>query len=114
MGKTEQKVFKYVGFDIEQKEDGIRVSMKSYAEEKIDIFDVNPGRAMRQEDDLTEEEKSQLRKTAGRIGWLGRGARPDLVFAQVEMSTRFLNRKVKDLVRASKLTRKVKSSLISS
>ena len=40
MGKTEQKVFKYVGFDLEQKEDGIRVSMKSYAEEKIDIFDV--------------------------------------------------------------------------
>ena len=110
MGKTEQKAFRYVGFDIEQEEVGIRVSMKTYAEEKIDIFDVDPARAMRQEDNLTEEEKSQLRKTAGRIGWLGRGARPDLVFAQVEMSTRFLNGKVKDLVRASKLTRKVKSS----
>ena len=33
-----------------------------------------------------------------------------MVFAQVEMSTKFLNGKVKDLIRASKLTRKVKSS----
>ena len=110
MGKTEQKVFKYVGFDIEQEEEGIRVNMNNYAEEKIDIFDVDPTRALQQEESLTEEEKSQLRKTAGRIGWLGRGARPDLVFAQIEMSTKFLNGKVKDLIRASKLTRKVKSS----
>ena len=110
MGKTEQEVFKYVRFEIEQEEDGVRVSMSKYAENKIDIFDVKPERAMRQEAELTEEEKSQLRKTAGRIGWLGRGARPDLVFAQIEMSTRFLNGKVKDLIRASKLTRKVKSS----
>jgi len=110
MGKTEQKVFKYVGFDIEQEEEGIRVNMNNYAEEKIDIFDVDPTRALQQEESLTEEEKSQLRKTAGRIGWLGRGARPDLVFAQIEMSTKFLNGKVKDLIRASILTRKVKSS----
>ena len=91
MGKTEQKVFKCVGFNIEQGED-------------------NPARAMQQEDDLTEEEKSTLRQTAGRIGWLGRGARPDLVLAQIEMSTKFLSGMVKDLARASKLTRKVKSS----
>ena len=110
MGKTEQRVFKYVGFNIQQGEEGVQVNMKDYADEKVEIFDVNPARAMKQEDDLTEEEKSQLRKTAGRIGWLGRGARPDLVFAQIEMSTKFLNGKVKDLIRASKLTRKVKSS----
>ena len=110
MGKTEQKVFKYVGFNICQGEEGIQVSMKDYAEEKVEIFDVDPDRALHQEDDLTEEEKSLLRKTAGRIGWLGRGARPDLVFAQIEMSTKFLTGKVKDLIRASKMTRKVKSS----
>ena len=110
MGKTEQKAFKYVGFNICQGDEGIQVSMKDYAEEKVEIFDVDPDRALYQEDDLTEEEKSLLRKTAGRIGWLGRGARPDLVFAQIEMSTKFLNGKVKDLIRASKMTRKVKSS----
>ena len=91
MGKTELKVFKCVGFNIKQGED-------------------DPARAMQQEDDLTDEEKSTLRQTAGRIGWLGRGARPDLVLVQLEMSTKFLSGKVKDLVRASKLTRKVKSS----
>ena len=80
MGKTEQKIFKCVGFNKEQGED-------------------DPAHAMQQEDDLTEEEKSILRQTAGRIGWLGREARPDLVIAQIEMSTKFLSGKVKDLVR---------------
>ena len=107
MGKTELKFFKCVGFDEGQEEDGIQVNMKTCAEEEIDIFDVNPVRVIRQEDNITEGEKSQLRKTAGRIGWLGRGARPDLVFVKVEMSTRFLNGTLKDLIRASKLTRKV-------
>ena len=83
--------------------------MKTCAEEKFHIFDVNPVHAIRQEDNITEGEKSQLRKTVGRIGWLGRGARLNLVSAQVEMSTRFLNGTLKDLIRASKLTRKVKS-----
>ena len=44
---------------------------------------------------------------AGQIGWLARGTRPDLTFAQVEMSTKFLNGKVKDLNKAIKAVRKI-------
>ena len=46
MGKTEQKSFKYVGFTIEQTNEGIFVSQKDFADEKIEIFDVQPERAM--------------------------------------------------------------------
>ena len=44
------------------------------------------------------------------MGWLGRGSRPDLTFAQIEMSTKFVKGKVKDLNQAAKAVRKVKDS----
>ena len=106
MGKTEEKKFKYVGMDIEQTEKGINVSQQDYAD-KIPVYSLRPERAKESEDDLTEEEKTQLRQMAGQIGWLARGTRPDLTFAQVEMSTKFLNGKVKDLNKAIKAVRKI-------
>ena len=51
-----------------------------------------------------------MRKIAGQIGWLARETRPDLAFAQVEMSTKFVKGKVRDLIQASKVTRRVKQS----
>ena len=44
---------------------------------------------------------------AGKVGLLARGTRPDLAFSQVEMSTNFLNGKVKDLNKAVKTVRKI-------
>ena len=50
-----------------------------------------------------------MREVAGgKIGWLGRGTRPDLLFSQVELSTKFGKGKVSDLNQAAKLIRKVK------
>ena len=72
------------------------MSQNDYAKE-VTSFDIKPDRAKQVDDDLTIEEKWLLRKVAGKLGWLGRGSRPDLTFAQVEMSTRFVNGKVKDL-----------------
>ena len=77
---------------------------------KIELFDVSPDRSKNQDAELTTEEKSILRKCAGKLGWLARGSRPDLIFSQIEMSTKFINGKVRDLIQASKVMRKVKSS----
>ena len=109
MGKTERRQFQYVGFDIKQDETGIRIDQSTYAAD-LDIVDVNPERAKQTSDDLQPEEKSTLREVAGRIGWLGRGTRPELLFSQVELSTKFVNGKVSDLNQAAKLIRKVKGS----
>ena len=110
MGKTEEKKFKYVDFNIEQKPEGIYIDQNDFAEEKIEVFDVNPDRSKNQDDERTADKKSMLRKCAGKVGWLARGSRPDLVFAQIEMSTKFVNGKVRDLVQASKVMRRTKSS----
>ena len=109
MGKTESKKFRYVGFNLDQQEEGIKVDQSDFAA-GLEVFDIKPERAKQVDEDLTLDEKSQLRKVAGKVGWLGRGSRPDLVFAQVEMSTKFINGKVKDLNQAAKVLRKVKNS----
>ena len=111
MGSTEREKFKYVGFNINQSRDHIEIDQNDFADEKVEIFDVNPVRAKNAESPLTAEEKSSLRKVAGKVGWLARGTRPDLAFHQVEICTKFLNGRVKDLVSASKLVRKVKGSV---
>ena len=109
MGKTEAVKFKYVGYKIEQCEEGIKVDQNEFAAE-VEVLDLKPERARNVEDELEIEEKSLLRKIAGKIGWLARGTRPDLIFSQIEMSTKFINGRVKDLNQAAKITRKVKDS----
>ena len=109
MGKIESKSFNYVGFDIEQQDDAIKVDQNKFAA-GLELINIKPARAKQVDEKLTPEERSQLRKVAGQLGWLGRGSRPDLVFAQVEMSTHFVDGKVKDLNQAAKMMRKVKDS----
>ena len=89
MGKTESKQFRYVGFDLKQDETRITIDQSSYAAD-LELFDVSPERAKQTNDDLDPEEKTTLKEVAGRIGWLGRGTRPDLLFSQVELSTKFV------------------------
>jgi hypothetical protein len=89
MGKTDRKSFVYTGFEPEQTQEGIKVSQNELARAKIEVFDMKPDRANNgPDDDLSAEEVSIIRKAAGKIGWLARGTRPDLVFSQVEMSTK--------------------------
>ena len=109
MGKVVSKKFNYVGFDIDQQDDAIRVDQSKFAA-GLQLLNIKPARAKQVEEKLTPEELSQLRKVAGQLGWLGRGSRPDLVFAQIEMSTHFVDGKVKDLNQAAKMMRKVKDT----
>ena len=53
MGKTENRSFKYVGFEIKQKEDGIEIDQNDYAA-NLEIFDVEPGRARNSNELLTD------------------------------------------------------------
>ena len=111
MGRTEQKKFRYVGYNIEQQTDGsIIVDQNDFARDKMELINVPPGRAKQTEDKLTKEEESEMRKAAGRIGWLGRGTRPYIIFEQIAMSTRFGRGLVKDLNQAAKVMSRVHAS----
>ena len=88
MGKTEEKKCIYVGFNKVQNNEGVLMDRRDFAGEKIEVFDVGPDRSRNQDTELKAKAKSILRKCAGKIGWLARGSRPDLIFSQIEMGTK--------------------------
>ena len=110
MGKTESGNFKYVGFNIRQDPESfaVTVDQEDYAE-KIEMINISPERALRKSDKTSAEETTEMRRAAGRLGWLGRGTRPDLLFNQIEISTKFVSGVVGDLMLASTALRKIKS-----
>ena len=59
---------------------------------------------------LGNEGRTQLRQAAGKLGWVSSGSRPDLSFTRVELSTKFNQAQVRDLVAAGKALRNLKST----
>ena len=110
MGRVEDQNFKYVGYRIKQdavtKE--ITMDQEEFAE-KIEMIKIDPGRAKQKEESLEDEEKTLMRGISGKLGWIGRGTRPDLLFHQVECSTKFLSGKVEDMKRAARAMRNVQA-----
>lgn len=108
MGREESWNFKYCGFRIFQSKDTfeIKISQDEFAEE-VEVPRLSPSRSKEPEADLTKAEQSCLRGIAGKIGWLARGTRPDLLFPQLEASTKFGNPKVKDLKQGIKSLKKI-------
>ena len=110
MGKTESENFKYEGFEVEQDPESFAITLdqQDYAE-KIEMIKISPERALKKGEKTSDEETTEMRRAAGRLGWLGRGTRPDLLFSQIEISTTFVSGVVGYLMLASTALRKVKS-----
>lgn len=107
VGKNEKKNFVYTGFVFNQDQQGIRIDQNSYAE-NVEIRQVCSTRAKNKHSELSEEERTSLRKMAGVLNWIVRGSRPDLSFELIDMSTKFKAGKVEDLIKITKLLLMVK------
>ena len=107
MGKVEKHKFKYLGYQISQDEENfaVKIDQAEYAN-KLEIVKIHPERKKDPKQKLNAEEKTLMKQISGRIGWLGRGTRPDLLFHQVEVSTKFVSGEVGDLVQGVKALRK--------
>ena len=107
MGKVESRNFKYLGYRIIQDMEDftIKLDQAEYAE-KLEMVKIPPERKKDPNQKLNAEEKTLMKQISGRIGWLGRGTRPDLLFHQVEISTKFVSGQVADLVQGVKALRK--------
>ena len=109
MGREECWNFKFCGYRIIQSKDTfeVTISQNDFADE-TQIPKVSPARSKQADSPLTSKEKSTLRGIAGKVGWLARGTRPDLLFSQLETSTKFGNPSIRDLKQAVKKMNKIK------
>ena len=108
-GKLEEGIFKYVGFKINQREDGIAMEQTEYVED-LENIKLSPQRASQKQDMLNIEETQMLRRLVGRLNWVVQGTRPDLAFEMIDLSTTFKRGTVCDLLRAIKAIRKLKEN----
>ena len=108
MGTTEASNLTYVGYEINQTEQGLTISQDKFVSDKVEQFAISPDRRRKTEEPLDEEELKLLRQVAGKAGWLANGTRFDLSFDRVLISTRFNDAKIKDLIYAEKVVRRIK------
>ena len=102
VGKNEKENFMYTGFYIKQSGDSIVLDQSKYTKSTVEIIEMDPKRMKEKTSDLTESERTDLRKMAGALNWIVRATRPDLAFEMIELSTKFKGGIVDDLIRVRK------------
>ena len=96
LGKVEDTDFLYCGHRIRQNGEKCTMSQEEFATE-VKPFEIAPARKKQSAEKVTEKERAQLRSGAGKIGWMARLTRPDLIFAQIEASSNVTRAEVSDL-----------------
>ena len=100
-GKLEEGAFSYVGFTVKQSSEGIILDQSHYVQD-LETAVICLRRAMEKDHPLSKGEQKQYRSLVGKCNWAARGTRPDIAFEVIEMSTKFKQPKLEDLVRANK------------
>lgn len=106
-GKLEESKFTYVGFCFTQLHDGILLDQDRYVD-SINQQLIDLGRLKFKQEPLKSTEITQLRMMAGKLNWLVHGSRPDMAFELVEISMKFKQGTVADLLRAEKALRRLR------
>ena len=81
----ENSSVRYVGLDISQTKDGILVDQMEYIHQ-MKMIQIHKSSAFRKNDELTKEQKSQLRSFCGQMQWATSQTCPDLGFETCVMS----------------------------
>ena len=109
ISKEESCVFKYVGINVKQTADLIKLDQKQYLETME--ADLLPREACREKFRFADEkEKRAFRQGIGQLGWLTSVSRPDAAFDYCVMSTRQAKPQVSDFLQYRKTVRDVKNN----
>ena len=103
--KQHCNVFKYIGMNIEQGEDGVVVHQDDYCK-TLQAIELHSSRLKNKDFVCTDEEREKFRSLVGQLGWLCTNSCPDLSFEVLELSTKIKNTKIGDIVEANKCLRK--------
>ena len=106
-GKQESENFRYIGFDIKQSNKEAILDQGQYVD-SLEGITIDPERAKEKNSVLTLEEQRDYRSLIGQCNWVAQGTRPDLAFEVVELSSKFKDCHVVDLIRANKNLLKLK------
>jgi hypothetical protein len=109
VGSSNSGSFKYIGVNIEQHGDHIRLSQHDYIS-SLEEIELSGQRASHRSSDLGKCESEQYQVLTGQLLWLAAQTRPDVAFDVCELSTHCHNAKIENILRANKVVKKVKKT----
>ena len=105
VGSQEHMCFKYIGMQVNQTNNYIKLSMSEYAA-SLGTFDLSCFPSVKS-NKLTVDEKKLLKRFSGQINWLVTQCRPDLAYDNCIIGNSLQSPAVKDIVYANKIVRKL-------
>ena len=100
-------LFKYLGLDIQQTQNGVIINQNKYAKDIEEIL-IDPKRLSNINSPLNEAEKTALRSAIGSLNWLVLQTRPDLAYDVCYLSTSLTHGNVSLLCEANRVIKKAK------
>ena len=103
ISKIEDRVFRFTGIDVEQKDESIVISMNEYAKsiEEVKV------REDRSDEKLSREEMKILRKYVGKLNWLASNTRPDIAIYALDLAKKQKNVTLKDVRDINRIVKNV-------
>ena len=104
IGSRSSTSFVYIGISMKQQDDcSISVNQKSFTD-SIKSLDIAQNR--KNNDQITEEERTQLRAVIGQLNWISGMSRPDLSFDVCQLSSNVKQATVGDMLYANKVVKR--------
>ena len=105
ISQQSSRAFKYIGMELEQDDEGIRINQNLYSE-SIKPISIKVDR--HKDCFVDKEEYDHLRTLIGQLNWLCINTRPDIAYDVLELSCDLKKPKVSNLIKANKVLKKVK------
>ena len=109
-GKVESKKFKYIGLNVEQRDEGIFIDQNEYIQS---LQPIEIEKAVDKNAKLPKDKFTEYRALTGQLSWAAENTRPDLCFDVRELSTRNKDASYSDLKKANKALKKAQKENLS-
>ena len=109
LGKVETENYLYCGHRIRQQGDSLTLDQEEFVENVKPLI-IPPARKQQSKEPVTEKERKVIRAYAGRLGWLGRTTRPDLLIPQIRASSMVTRATVGDMKELAKAVSRIPQS----
>ena len=111
IGSSGSAAFKYIGLNIDSRENCIYVDQGQYIN-SLEPIKISRGRSRQRDSLLLDEEKTAFRTLVGQLNWITTNTRPDIAYDVCDLSTSCKTATVGDLLRMNKVIKHVKEDIM--
>ena len=113
IGTTHSDAFTYLGISLVQnKDNSITINQNKFVK-SLQLIDIPINRKIHKHDQVTDNERTQLRSAIGQLNWVSGMTRPDINFSVCALSTKVKSATIAQLIEANKIIKNVQRESVS-